>query len=289
MTDPKGPYGNRHRWLIKGAFGEPGVNEGTPIFPLTPSGKTGFTVESLRRLREDMQEYNFRCQMLNDPAPMSGYTFKRENIRLFTLVDGRPPTDQELWYYTSVDINHSFDHDKPFGVALTVGVSWNREMWVVDMDRGHPTFGTLAEWAVTQAKRWQCRSILFEAVGAQIHFGDNLREEMLKRQVIFPTEALRRGGVGKDERNFALADCVKNGSLHIREGLDVVVYELVNYGGCKFKDTVDALSDVYHHGACPPQPSERILVPKNRFVAAALLEEMLGQGRPRGAPVHLIR
>lgn len=281
LLDPHGLYAGKIELYHRGAWGEPGYigKEDEIIFPLSESGKTGFTQESLMSIADGMQSYNFSCQFLNLPSLGTRDTFDRGKIHWFDLTpSGEIPYRGPVAFFTAVDPNRSDDPDADFGAVVTCGVCDDGSIWVVDLSWGHPSPTQLIDWIRSHVTRWNSETVYIEATGYQNQLQHWIREDQVRNRVVYPIHMVSRSHANRKTRRIgSLIGFVNAGGLHVLRGLDRPVAEMGMYGPDSPDDCLDCITDIYLL-AGRPDPVEEDPAPKHPNILQGIVDEVLMEG-----------
>jgi len=233
--------------------------EWTPTFPLQ-NGRAGFTKESLEALRtsKGMTPFTWSCQYMNDPTPTEMKYFNKEDFDIFDLTpEGKPPTDDDLYYFTAVDPNHSKKATGDPAVVMTVGRNWRGEHWVVEMSRGHPSGPVLIDWIRHHVIKWHPERVIFEAYGHQETIGDWCMKDMQETGIYYNVMPAPKKTDTKIERVTKMQPLSVGHGIKIRRGIDqILIDELQFYPNWHNDDAADCLGFVYACGYNPPMPEK---------------------------------
>ena len=244
---------------------------------------------SRQDLIEEMGSSTFYACMMNNPVAEGTAAFKVEDIKRWNnwSPDGKwePPVEGRVWRrYSAVDFNIKPDESGDHAVVMTVAKSDRGEMAIIDMDRGHPTQQTIADWIERHVRRWGPERVYVESAGYQETFQQILDERRIKNGIYIPYEMVQKGGRGaitKQGRIMALQGLVEARRLWVPEGraYDGVVREFEEFsqdGKDQMDDCLDTLADIFKYGGWPtpgtPEPKKLANAPRQAILAMQLLE-----------------
>lgn len=236
----------------------------------------------------EMGSHAFAACMMNQPVAEGEVVFRPDDVRRWNdWSDGAwaPPVEKRTWRkYTAVDFNIKPDESGDHAVVMTVAKSDKGEMAVVDMDRGHPTQQTIADWIERQTRKWAPERVFVEAAGYQETFKQILDERRLTKGVWIPYETVARGGRGgasKTARIMALQGLVESRRFWVPEGrrYDAILKEMEEFtqdGKVQMDDCLDCLADVFRLGTWPgsgkEEPKKLLEAPRQGILAMQLLD-----------------
>lgn len=243
---------------------------------------------SRQDLIEEMGSHAFFACMDNKPVAEGAAVFKLSDVKRWNdWTDGpwAAPVEGRRWRrYVAVDFNIKPDETGDHAVVMTVAKSDKGEMAVMDMDRGHPTQQTIADWIERQVKKWAPERVYVEAAGYQETFQQILDERRLTKGIWIPYEMIARGGRGaqtKQARIMALQGLVEARRLWVPEGrqYDPILKEMEEFsqdGKVQMDDCLDCLADVFRFGGWASEGAAEAPKlrpgPRQGILAARLLE-----------------
>lgn len=260
ILDESGPFAGQVDKLILKVYDE----EGKIRFPYDAKRRTGFTQVELDALRKADAAF-FSSQYLNEPIAGELRIFDRRHVKRFTL-DGDEPfliPDKNYKVFMAVDLNNKVTEDADYGVAMVGAVDEDRNLWILDMRRGHPKSREMMNWIDTLALKWNPSLIFVEAVAAQYQFFTTLRDFLQERGRWWRVHPVERGGrnsMSKDDRISSLSFFVSGGNLHVRDGFEDLLEELERFAPgteCR-RDQLDCLADLHVLGNPPAKRSKDI-------------------------------
>lgn len=251
-------------FLVLGAYDD----KGDPIFPRSKSGRAGHTHESLAERRSKMTEELFGLQYLNDAVLSSERRLKTEFIQLFDLPTATPEAMQELAgdvkFYTAVDLCNTQKATSDFAVVMTVGCVWTdlgRQLWIVDIDRGHFIGPRMVDLIRKHVDRWGPQRVFVESTGFQAQLKHWLNEDMIHEDRDYRLQMVSRPtNKSKDERIMSLAYLFEAEGVHLRKGLEVFKTEAQAFrpGTESKKDQLDCLEMIYTQVKGGPKRVRRV-------------------------------
>lgn len=254
-----------------------------PIFPPSPNGKLGFTLEMLEERKGGMNPYAWSCQYMNNPTPVETQYFRRADIHIYDFYpDGSIPNEgKAVRIFTAVDPNRSEKEQHDPAVVMTAAIDEDGHYWVLDISRGHPSGPELVDWIRTHAIRWKPEKVIVEANNFQMQLQSWLKEDMVKTGYAYPLDMVQRGPTTKKhERITAMQQMVAQQRLHIRRGFDNMVTEMEFFPAYKNDDQCDALSDIFHYGSKPKKTTiEERRAPKTGYLLNQMVDDMLEDQR----------
>ena len=272
LLDPEGVYAGQTRSFVRGVYGEPGELDGEPIF------RALWPKERLLDKQRRCTQWEWSYQYLNHPTPEGMAVFRREDLRWFDLEKDGTLGVSPVLFFTAVDPNRSEKTQHDPAVVMTVGRDADGHLWVVDIDRGHPSGPLLVDWIRRQVEQWKSAMVMVEVNSYQLQLCQWLREDMLKHGTAYNIKEMHRGPTTrKYDRISALDPLVRAGGLHIRHGYDVLSMEMEQFPSSKHDDCLDALSDVWAAGWNPQRDEEKRKTPKTGWLMGEILDAIKGR------------
>jgi predicted phage terminase large subunit-like protein len=193
------------------------------------------SLESLRRTRENIGEYNFQSQYQQAPTPMGGAMIKTEWLRYYN-----PAERPHSFIYTlqSWDTANKSGELNDYSACTTWGVA-NGKYWLLDVFRRRLDYPDLKRAVWEQARKQPHPRVLIEDKGS----GTQLIQE-LKREGLFHVRAYQPpSGTDKIMRLFAQSHHFESGKVLLPSSaawLNDYVRELTSFPGSKHDDQVDS-------------------------------------------------
>jgi len=195
-----------------------GIFNGTPVH---------MSREELDERRLSTTDYNYACQMLQDPTKETNSVFKKENIVFYD------PNDfpHGLNTYIVVDPANKKQKKNDFSVYFVVGVDEFRKYWILDMVRDKLSLNERWETLKELVQKWNPMEIGYETYGMQSDI-DYFEERMSAERVYLKITPLG-GIVSKVDRILRLAPVFEN-----RRFLFPKIMTYVNFEG-QMRDLVN--------------------------------------------------
>ena len=208
------------------------------------------SVETYRRIRETIGDYNFQSQYQQDPIPREGGLIKREWLSFYTS-DEKPESFGMI--VQSWDTANKAGEMNDFSVCTTWGIS-EKKFYLLHVHRMRLTFPALKHAAKDLYERFQPYKVVIEDKAS----GTSLIQE-LSNAGLYGIEAYQQPP-GSDKFMRTAAQSMKFESGQVRlpaeaTWLEDYVRELTGFPGTKFDDQVDSTTqalDFMSSDACAP-------------------------------------
>lgn len=214
----------------------------------TPYGPKTFTREAgdalhpkrepigvLQQIRENLGEYNYCGQYLQQPAPLGGGMVKIDWFRRFE--DSERPKKFEM-ILQSWDTASKASELNDFSVCTTWGIR-EKQIYLLHVRRGRYGYPDLKRAVQEQAEIWNPRTILIEDAGSGIALAQELLQERMHSIETYSAT------LDKTTRLHSVTAMIENGFVYIPANapwLGDFIYELSGFPKGKFDDQVDSLS-----------------------------------------------
>lgn len=247
---------------------------GEPVWP------QAFSKNELQ-LQDALNPHLFSCNYRNNPIPYGMSSFVAEDVQRYNVeydsAGNWIPYDPDEQYtlYTSVDPNTRETTAHDHGVVLTVAKDTIGRMYVVDIDRGHPSASELIAWMRRHVIRYKPADLMVEVVQAQYQYTHWLAQDTLQTGTRYPIRKIERGPtVRKYDRIIAMAELVRSKHLFIPRGerFDAILDEIRAYSvKAKVDDCLDCLADVYAYGQTPAAYAPKVAIPTDTYLLNRLI------------------
>ncbi len=193
------------------------------------------SVETYRRIRETIGDYNFQSQYQQNPIPLEGGIIKREWLKSYT--PGEKP-DSFRMIVQSWDTANKAGEMNDFSVCTTWGIAGGK-FYLLHVHRMRLTFPALKRTAKELYERFRPRKVVIEDKAS----GTSLIQE-LKNEGLYGIEAYQHApGSDKFMRTAGQSMKFESGQVLLPSEatwLDDYVRELTGFPGTKFDDQVDS-------------------------------------------------
>jgi predicted phage terminase large subunit-like protein len=269
LLNDEGEYAGSVEKLVLAAIKE----DGTPLWP------EAFTLDLLEKIKSE-GSHLFWANYMNSPVPGGTRVFRGEDFQRYDVLLGsdgklqpllperdRDGTPLDYLYFTSVDPNCDTNTANDYAVVLTACRDWKGNIYVVDMDRGHPSGPELVQWIKRHNQRWNPRKIIIETIQFQKTIKHWLMQDTAETGIIYRVEDAKHGGdKTKGGRIIVLQGPVESHKVFIPKGskYNAIIAEAEVYvpGAAKHDDILDCLADVYTQGYNPAAPRSEDSRPK---------------------------
>jgi predicted phage terminase large subunit-like protein len=200
------------------------------------------SVETFRRIRQDIGEYNFESQYQQSPQPMDGGVIKKSWLRYY---DPAELPGQFSFRLQSWDTANKSGEMNDFSVCTTWGVHMQK-FYLLDVFRQRLNYPELKRSAGEQWKRHNPHKVLIEDKSSGISLIQELRAEGIYR-----VEAYKPApGSDKLLRLHAQSIKFENGNVYLPRHapwLEEYVRELTGFPGGKYDDQVDSTTQALEY------------------------------------------
>ena len=199
------------------------LTEGKPLWPEM------FPAELLEKRKEVMGLVNFNLQYQNDAALALGSVFRQEWINYRSA----PP--EGLAVFQGVDLAVSAGRFADYFALVTIGVSPDFEVFVLDSFRARLTFERQLQAVIEKARQFDPVRIAVEATGYQAAFAQTLTSRTpLPVKAVYPHK-------DKVTRAWRLSALFENGKVFLGRGQELLEEELLAFPDGEHDDLFDAL------------------------------------------------
>src|SRR5215469_3883104 len=211
-------FNDTYREIMRRGAAEPRLHPATEDG--TPAGKPVlFSPETLAERRRDMGPYTFGCQLLLDPKADSIHGFKREWLKFL-----KEPADGDgLNTYLLVDPASSKKKDSDYTAAWVVGLSSDRNYYVLDMVRDRLRLTERADMVFSLHRRWKPQGVGYEAYALMADI-EHIEERMGRENYHFSITKLG-GTMPKPDRIKRLIPLFEQGRIWLPTSLHKRDYE----------------------------------------------------------------
>jgi len=198
-------------------------------------------LEILLARKKEIGSIAFSSQYLCNPTPQEGAIFKAEWLHYWHETDEDPtkriykaPPRGKLLVYQGWDLAISENPEADYTVGLTIGISDDRRIYVLDYQRDHWDFPTQAKMVEVLNLAWRPLKIAIESNAYQ-----KALPQYLRKRVIPVVEV--KQDKNKLMRLTELAPYFENGTIRIGMGQDELLLEYLQYPKGEHDDILDAL------------------------------------------------
>ena len=226
-------------FFLRGVYGDPGAQDGEPIFP------ERWSKAALVDKRQKTSSRNWACQWICDPVlPEESIPFNKETM--YHPRDRFPPLRMRI---VTVDPNFRDGEKKSgdFGVFTIGGFDKFMDWWGIDIQMGKYTASTFISKLFEINNMW--RPHLFRIEKKWVSFLDfSIRNEMMTRGINLPIEYIPRDNRSKETRYACLHPMFNASRMHfaheITEDVKLELHEeLERAGSSAHDDILDTLAD----------------------------------------------
>ncbi|KKN72801.1 hypothetical protein LCGC14_0406560 [marine sediment metagenome] len=221
-----------------------------------------FPINTLKQIETRAGSYVFSTQYLGKPYDITKMSFKLEWINVYK----EAPKGLNIYIVTDASLGQTKYAD--FSVAMVVGISPDRALYVLDYVRKHLDPTDFINEIRALNHLWKPLSIGVENFALDKTIGHFLAQHAELN--IVPVK--RNKGENKDLHIRSLIPVCRDGKLFIRDDMHELRSEIVEYPSGKHDDLVDALADVLKIASYPTD-KEKTEEP-GMFSLEAILEEL---------------
>ena len=200
------------------------------------------SVDTYRRIRETVGEYNFQSQYQQSPVPLEGGLIKRDWIQSYERQD-LPETF--TFVLQSWDTASKSAEMNDFSVCTTWGF-YDQRFYLLDVYRNRNSFPELKRAVLEQWQRWQPNTVLIEDKSSGIALIQELQAEGAFRVEAYkpPPQSDKFMRLAAQSVKFEAGKVL----LPTRAPwLDEYVTELTGFPGTKFDDQVDSTAQALEY------------------------------------------
>lgn len=199
-----------------------------------------YTYESVIRLKNTTPRLEWESLYMQNPTPDGGMELDKEWFGVYTSRDQIPKPYRII---QSWDTAQKADQKNTPSVCITAAVTLGKEYFILDVFRDHIRFKDLISKIKTHYREWGANSCYIENKGSGISALDLLRHQGMNFIPVQPED------LGSKEFRFdkAVGSAVASGRVHLpkhAKWLDDFLYELLVFPGGKYRDQVDAFSQL---------------------------------------------
>jgi predicted phage terminase large subunit-like protein len=201
-----------------------------------------FDEETLEEIEKKMGPYMFRCLYYNEPVMPDQMTFKPEWI---TYYEEEDPTE-DCVVYTTVDPAGDpalVKGDPDFNVVLTTAKNlYTGEIKVLDYFHEKCSPNELIDAIFTHVRLYNPVKVGVETVAYQNSLLYWVNDRMRVANRYFSVESLKHSRKSKNQKIMGLQPLFRNKIISVREWMNELVYELMNFPLGANDDLIDALA-----------------------------------------------
>ena len=188
-----------------------------------------FPPEELKERRRQMGSVIFDLQYQNDASKAQGAVFREEWLRKWVVLP------EALTVYQGVDLAISDKTFSDYFAIVTIGVSEDSDIHVLDAVRTRLTFEMQARTVFEKAQEFDPIAVAIEAVGYQMALSQVLAEHtLLPVRTVIPN-------TNKVARAWRLSALFERGKVLLGQGQDELIDELLEFPNGEHDDLFDAL------------------------------------------------
>lgn len=223
-------YHDLYGQLIQGAYGDHFLVSRA----ITDEGKSlwekRFPLKKLKEMRKEYGSVHFAMQFQNDATLAKGEIFKEEWLQYYTEVP-------ELKYmFQGVDLAISQKENADYFAMVTVGVSYDRKIYVLDAYQGRLTFKQQQEAIIRKFKEFDPVAVAIETNAYQAAQVQNLKALEPSIRVV-PLHTHK----DKVTRARMISPYFEDGRVHVKKGMYHLLEQLLQFPYGRHDDLFDAL------------------------------------------------
>ena len=205
------------------------------------------TREFLEDKRKKQGSYIFSSQYMLSPLDDSNATFKQADIQYYENLRAELSRNRDriVEKHIMIDLAISKKETADYTVIMCVGVSEQKNIYVIDYDRGHylpkETIARIFDMYKLHNKDLLVRSVGIEVVQFQKAMVYFIQDEMRRVNIYLPLKELK-ADQDKVRRIGAMQPLFENKKVFIRRQHVELEQELLEFPFSKHDDTADALA-----------------------------------------------
>lgn len=224
------------------------------------------TREFLDEQKESQGSYIYSCQYLNEPVPRDDATFRWNDYREWTgnFENGKLVVNELRHYigetkynvferntsalvnvFITIDPAISTKESADYTAMVVCGVDKENRIFVIDYVNKRLAGKDFWDELFRLYNQYNPTRIGIELTAFQKSLSINLQDEMRKRNTFFSMVELKPD-MDKQRRIRTLQPRYESGQIFVREGMEDLKYQMVNFPRTAHDDIIDALSYQLH-------------------------------------------
>lgn len=210
-----------------------------------------FSRKVLRELREEMGEWVFSSQMMNEPVDSESAIFSPTLLEKMQWKGDKKQFIERVPCQTFVAVDPAWDgHD--FTGIVVGAMKENSQLYVLEARRLRVKPDEMIDHIIATAQMWNAVKVGFEAVGGgQEWLMEHLRDRFEKVGHQVPVIPISHQNKSKDVRVLGLVPLLSSRKLYIHESCDDLLLELGQFPRSSYRDLMDA-TEMLTRIATPP-------------------------------------
>jgi predicted phage terminase large subunit-like protein len=221
------------------------IESGKVIFP------EKFSRKLLRELREEMGEWVFSSQMMNEPVDSESAIFSPTLLEKMQWKGDKRQFIERVPCQTFVAVDPAWGGNDFTGIIVGA-MHENSKLYILEARRLRVKPDEMLDHIIATAQTWNAVKIGFEAVGGgQEWLMEHLRDRLDKANYQVPVIPVSHQNKSKDVRVLGLVPLLSSRRLYIHESCDDLLQELGQFPRSSYRDLMDA-TEMLTRIATPP-------------------------------------
>ncbi|MFQ5379999.1 MAG: hypothetical protein ACE5EF_00040 [Dehalococcoidia bacterium] len=210
------------------------IEDGKCIFPQK------FNVDILRQKRDEMGQWVFSSQYLNEPVDSENAIFGEDVMRNAVWKGSIKDFRSKVPHATAMAIDPAWQGDDCWGICTAI-VEASGIIRVVSAVRSKLNPDKAIDTVLHEVNRWKPSKIGIESVGAQAYLRDELKRRLDARGFTPALTSISHGSVKKEIRVLRLVPFMQQARLRIHESCADLLEELRQYPRGRWVDLIDSV------------------------------------------------
>jgi predicted phage terminase large subunit-like protein len=221
------------------------IESGKVIFP------EKFSRKLLGELREEMGEWVFSSQMMNEPVDSESAIFSPTLLEKMQWKGDKRQFIERVPCQTFVAVDPAWGGNDFTGIIVGA-MHENSKLYILEARRLRVKPDEMLDHIIAIAQTWNAVKIGFEAVGGgQEWLMEHLRDRLDKANYQVPVIPVSHQNKSKDVRVLGLVPLLSSRRLYIHESCDDLLQELGQFPRSSYRDLMDA-TEMLTRIATPP-------------------------------------
>jgi len=210
-----------------------------------------FSRKLLRELREEMGEWVFSSQMMNEPVDSESAIFSPTLLEKMQWKGDKRQFIERVPCQTFIAVDPAWGGSDFTGIVVGA-MHENSKLYILDARRLRVKPDEMLDHIIATAQTWKAVKIGFEAVGGgQEWLMEHLKDRLDKANYQVPVIPVSHQNKSKDVRVLGLVPLLSSRRLYIHESCDDLLQELGQFPRSSYRDLMDA-TEMLTRIATPP-------------------------------------
>jgi predicted phage terminase large subunit-like protein len=210
-----------------------------------------FSRKLLGELREEMGEWVFSSQMMNEPVDSESAIFSPTLLEKMQWKGDKRQFIERVPCQTFVAVDPAWGGNDFTGIIVGA-MHENSKLYILEARRLRVKPDEMLDHIIATAQTWNAVKIGFEAVGGgQEWLMEHLRDRLDKADYQVPVIPVSHQNKSKDVRVLGLVPLLSSRRLYIHESCDDLLQELGQFPRSSYRDLMDA-TEMLTRIATPP-------------------------------------